>query len=142
MPAYKELRAQLRKSLQEKGNRTQPFFEYLLLAPDLLHLLSQLVTDRRVNWTEKAKVAAALAYFVSAFDFMPEALMGPAGLAEDVAISLYVINGLINRTNVEVVKDHWAGEEDVLKMAKSSVGIAQEMAGGSVLWKRLRQIIK
>ena len=61
-----------------KGGTTKhQFAEYILAAPDLFHLLCKLSLDKDVPTEQKAKLAVALAYFVSPLDVIPEALVGP-----------------------------------------------------------------
>ncbi|MDZ4178483.1 MAG: DUF1232 domain-containing protein, partial [Coriobacteriia bacterium] len=75
---YQRMRDSIRTWLNGKGANYR-FARYLLAAPDLLHLLCRLTVDKQVPASEKAKLAAAIAYFVSPLDVMPEGLAGPIG---------------------------------------------------------------
>ncbi len=50
-----------------------------MFAPDLLHLLCKLTIDEDVPVKERAKLAAAIAYFISPIDLVPEAIVGIIG---------------------------------------------------------------
>jgi uncharacterized membrane protein YkvA (DUF1232 family) len=93
--------------------------------------------DKRGINTDKAKLAGAIAYFVSPVDLIPEALTGPLGYTDDVAVAAFVLNGIINNSDEEIVREHWAGEEDVLNVIQRILEVADNMIG-SGLWKKLK----
>jgi len=135
---YRALRRKIRAWTQSEEGRGSPWAEYVLLAPDLFHLLCKLAWDPDVPKAEKAKLAAAIAYFVSPLDLLPEAFLGPVGYADDVALAAYVLNGIVNKTSPEVVARHWAGEGDVLVVVQRTLAAADRMLG-SGLWKRVKK---
>ncbi|WP_062377035.1 YkvA family protein [Demequina pelophila] len=47
-----------------------------------------------MSWTEVVIVIGALAYVANPFDAVPEALLGPAGLGDDVAAVLAAVGAL------------------------------------------------
>lgn len=134
---YKNLRKRIRGYCQSKMGRQNKWIEFLLFAPDLFHVLVRLTVDSRVPAAEKAKLVAAIAYFVSPLDLMPEGLLGPAGYADDVVIAALVLNGIINRTSPEVVRQNWAGDDDVLVVIQNILKVADNMIG-SGLWRRVK----
>jgi uncharacterized membrane protein YkvA (DUF1232 family) len=85
--------------------------DYLLFAPDLFHLMCKVVVDEEVPPKERAKIAGAIAYFISPIDLLPEAFLGPIGYLDDIVVAAYVLHVVINRTGPEVVQRHWAGDE-------------------------------
>ena len=136
---YQQLRAKLKEWARSQDGKANKWTEYLLFAPDLLHLLCKLALDARVPAREKAKLAGAIAYFVSPVDLLPEGILGPAGYLDDVALAAYVLNSIINNTSKEIVQAHWAGEGDVLDVIQHTLQVANEMLG-SGLWKKIRRI--
>ncbi|MFE8072574.1 DUF1232 domain-containing protein [Marinobacteraceae bacterium S3BR75-40.1] len=132
---YKKLRAKIRKWAESSDGKTNKWAEYIMAAPDLFHLLCKLAIDRDVPAKEKAKLAGAIAYFVSPVDLMPEMLLGPAGLLDDIALAAYVLNGVINRTSPEIVRRHWAGEGDVIELIQHILEVADEMLGSGLVKK-------
>jgi len=134
---YQQMRDSIRTWLKGKGTNYK-FAEYLLAAPDLFHLLCKLSFDKEVPVGEKAKLAGAIAYFISPFDLLPEALVGPLGYIDDVALAAWVLHGLVNKTNPEIVRRHWAGDGDVLDLVQQIIHLADEMVG-SGLWARIRK---
>ena len=133
---YQQMRDKIRAWLEDKG-RDYRYADYLLAAPDLLHMLCRLVRDNQVPAKQKAKLASVIAYFISPIDLLPEGVIGPGGYLEDVALAAYALNAMINEIDPEVVRRHWAGDGDVLELIKQVSKVAHEMLGGR-LWERLR----
>jgi uncharacterized membrane protein YkvA (DUF1232 family) len=131
---YLKLRKKITAFL-EKNNT--PYADILLLAPDLFHLLVKLTIDERVPTKEKAKFIGVIAYFISPIDLLPEFILGPIGYLDDIALTAYVLNNYINRTDAQIVRELWAGDQDILSSIKNVLNIADN-AIGSGLWKKLR----
>ena len=136
---YQKLRTRIRKWLEGSEGNTHKWAEYILFAPDLFHLLCKLMTDDDVSPREKAKVAVAIAYFISPFELVPEAVVGPIGYIDDVALAAYVLNGIINNSGPEVLRRHWAGEEDVIEVVQSVLHHATSILGK--LWGKLVKVV-
>jgi uncharacterized membrane protein YkvA (DUF1232 family) len=135
---YQNLRMKMREWSTSSDGSTNKWAEYLMFAPDLFHLLCKLVLDKSVYVSDKTRLLAAIAYFISPVDLVPEALLGPAGFVDDIALAAYVINSIIKNTDAEVVSKHWAGDGEVLGVIQSILGVADEMVGRG-LWKKLKK---
>jgi len=135
---YQKLREEFRDWAKTEEGQSNKFAEYLLCAPDLFHLLCKLTFDSRVPTLEKAKLAGAIAYFVSPVDLIPEAILGPVGYVDDIALAAIVLNNLVNKTEQGVIQEHWAGDGDVLNLIKEIIEAADEMLG-SGLWRKLKK---
>ena len=131
---YMKLRKKIENYLREHDNQ---YADYLLLAPDLFHLLVKLSMDERVPTDKKAKFALVIAYFISPIDLLPELLLGPLGYLDDIALTAYVINQYINETDSSIVRELWAGDQDILTALKNIIATADRFIG-SGLWKKLR----
>lgn len=138
---YQKLRAKMRDWLEGKAGKGHKFAEYLMVAPDLFHLLCKLVVDKDVPAGEKAKLVLVIAYFVSPIDLVPEGVVGPVGYVDDVALSALVLNGMLNKVDPSVVRKHWAGDGDALDVIQNILQVADKMVG-SGLWKRLKDLLK
>ena len=132
---YQSFRKKMKWWEKSEDGKTNKYVEILMFGPDLFHLLCKLVVDDNVSVTDKAKLGAAIAYFISPVDFVPEALMGPVGYVDDIAVAAFVLNSIINNTNPEIVKKHWAGEQDVLEVIKKIISIADNMVGSGIMKK-------
>ena len=133
---YQALRARIAQWLEGKGKGFR-HAQLLLLAPDLFHLLTRLMLDRRIPVSEKAGLGAALAYFLSPIDLLPEAFLGPAGYVDDVALAAYALHRLINAGHGEVAKELWAGDGDLLEAIQQVLQVADQALGSGV-WERLK----
>ena len=135
---YQKLRGQFRDWCTTDEGKTNKFAEYLMFAPDLFHLLCKLSLDKDVPAIEKAKLAGVIAYFVSPVDLLPEAILGPVGYVDDIALAAYVLNNLVNKTDEEIVRKHWVGDEDVLNVIQRILYIADTMVGSGI-WSKLKK---
>lgn len=138
---YQSLRKKIRDYFTSDEGKSNKFAEYILIAPDLFHLLCKLTVEKEVSADDKAKLAIAIAYFVSPIDLIPELFMGPLGLVDDVAVAAFVLNAIINNTAPEVVIRHWAGEGDILLKVQEIIKIADNMVGTG-LWNKIKGMFK
>ncbi|GAB4301247.1 MAG: hypothetical protein Kow0098_29350 [Ignavibacteriaceae bacterium] len=134
---YKKIRKDVKSWLDKNLGKQHRWADYILAAPDLFYLLTKLLTDKNVPANKKIKIAAAVAYFISPLDFIPEGLIGPVGYAEDVAIAAYVLNDLINEIDPQIVRNYWAGETDILDLIKTILANADQMIGSGI-WKKIK----
>ncbi|MDD3853513.1 MAG: DUF1232 domain-containing protein [Syntrophomonadaceae bacterium] len=132
---YENLRSRVVEWANSKEGRNNKWTAYILIVPDLFHLLCKLTLDPEVPAMSKAKLGIALAYFISPIDLIPEALLGPLGYTDDIVITALVLNMMINETDPYLVKKHWAGEEDILVLVKRIIQTADQMIGGGLVDK-------
>lgn len=134
---YLKLRTKMEKWLEGKEGAEHKYSQYLLWAPDLFYLLWKLSTDENVPTKEKVKIVAALAYFISPIDLIPEAILGPVAFADDIALTAYILNNLLNHVDEELVRKYWMGDDDVLEVIKKVLMVADKMVGKG-LWQKLK----
>ena len=91
-----------------------------------------------VPTAERAKILGAIAYFISPIDLIPEGFLGPFGFADDIVLAAIVLNGLVNKTDPEIVKKYWLGEEEVLVVIQNILNVADKMVGQKI-WRKLKQ---
>ncbi len=130
---YRRIRKDISKWLEK--NSSNKWAEYILLAPDLFYLLTKLVMDDSVPVKKKAVLGAAIAYFISPIDLLPEAFLGPFGFLDDIAVAAYVLNDLLNELDPQIVLKHWAGEHDLLYSIKNIIINSQQMLGADIVKK-------
>jgi len=90
------------------------FVDLLLLLPDLAMLLFRLARDPRVPASSKAIALLAVGYVLSPLELMPELLLGPIGLIDDLIVVGTALSRLLNHVHPDVVRLHWAGKGDAL----------------------------
>ena len=140
---YVRLRTKIRAWVNKDPDPDKPPFrwtEYLLAAPDLFHLLCKLVVDKDVKTADKAMLGMAIAYFVSPIDLIPDVIL-PWGWLDDIVVAAIAINAVVNHSDPEVVRKHWAGDGDVLTVIKGAIAAAEEMLGTKV-WKKIKGMFK
>ncbi|GBG54978.1 hypothetical protein SPFL3102_01150 [Sporomusaceae bacterium FL31] len=129
---YQKLRQKVRGYISNEDSKKNKYVEYILVAPDIFHLLCKLTLDLQVPIKQKAKLAGAIAYFISPLDLMPEAIIGPLGYIDDLALAAYVLDGIINEVNPDIVKRHWAGDDDILKLIQHLIKLGNEVVGTGI----------
>ncbi len=129
----------MREWLQKKAGDGHKVAEYLMLAPDLFHLLAKLLGDEEVPKGEKAKLGAAMTYFVMPVDLIPELISGYMGFADDVALAIYVIHSMINTPHFKIAEKHWSGDQELLPTARNFVKKADTLLGSKMLVGKIRQ---
>jgi uncharacterized membrane protein YkvA (DUF1232 family) len=134
---YQRIRQRIKNWAGEEG-KDHPYLKYILVAPDLFHLLCRLMVDERVPARERRKLAAIIAYFISPIDILPEAILGPIGYLDDVALAAYGLKSLLSSTDEAVLQEHWAGDDDLLLLLDNIIVLADKMIGEGPL-KKLKQ---
>ncbi len=137
---YQRLRVQLREFAESKVGKGHAYLEYLLAAPDLLHLCGKLLLDPDVKALDKAQLGAVIAYYVNPFDLMPELMLGPLGYIDDVAVAAYVLQRLLDQ-EPEIIARHWAGRDNVIHVVQRVIGQADKLLGARAA-KRLSRYLK
>lgn len=133
---YHKLRKTVRVWAGGEKSKASGYLELILAGPDLFMLLVRLSRDDRLTRADKAKLAGAVAYFLNPFDLVPEFVLGPAGLVDDVALAGLVLHDLLEHTDPAVVKQHWEGSGDVLDLVRQILAVADNMVGRAA-WRRL-----
>lgn len=134
---YEKLRARINRWFEKQGHKKK-YAEYILLVPDFFYLLCKLLHDPEVPVEKKAKLLAAITYFIYPLDVIPEAILGPLGYFDDLALAAYVLNDIINNVSEKIVLQNWVGEYDILKKIKEIIEAFDKLFG-SGLWKKIKK---
>lgn len=132
---YKRIRKKINDWLESNTGKDRQWSEFILLAPDLFHLLTKLTVDKDIPESKKVKLYAAIAYFISPIDLIPEAIFGPVGYLDDIALSAYVLNDIINNVDPKIVSRNWAGDKDILALVKTIIANANNFLGSGIIRK-------
>lgn len=103
--------------------------DVLLLLPDLCVLLLRLARDPRVPAGSKCLALLGFAYAVSPLDLLPELLLGPLGLIDDLLVIAAVLSRILNRVHPDIVHSHWSGKGDVLDAIRRLTSWAESRVG-------------
>lgn len=115
---YQKLRIKVQTWLDNQSGLVGKLGKYVLFAPDLFHLLTKMMLDRRIDAKSKGMVGAGILYFFAPLDFLPEILVGPGGFADDVVVAVFIVNTLLNKFPAEIIEEHWAGDEELLSVIR------------------------
>lgn len=108
------------------------------LAPDFLRLLLRLVMDPGLSAQKRARLGYAAAYFVSRYDPVPEALVGPLGYLDDVAVAAHALETTLSGEDVGLAARHWPGPGDVWKHVREVRAKTESMLTAE-RWDRIRR---
>jgi len=135
---YRDLRKKFTDWVQTDEGKKSEWAEYLMLVPDFFYLLTKLVLDSRVPAAAKAKLAGVIVYFIMPIDIIPEALIGPLGFLDDLALTAYVLNQILKQTDRAILEEHWTGEGELLEKIREVIDKADQMIGAG-LWDRVKR---
>lgn len=124
---YQKLREQIRHWAENKGVASK-VLPYVMLAPDIFHLMMKLATDDRIDAKSKALVGSGILYFFMPLDFLPEFILGPGGFLDDVVVAAFILNTILNSYPKEILEEHWAGEDELLDTLQNLVGSGNKLA--------------
>ncbi len=94
--------------------------ELLRGIPRFLVLLGRLLRDPRVSATDKALLAAAVAYAVTPLDLMPD-FLPLLGQLDDLFFVALAVERLVASAGPELVQAHWDGSQAVLGALSGSL---------------------
>src|SRR3954464_13085984 len=95
----------------------------LMCLPNMVMLCLKLMVDKRVPRSERVLFAAAVIYAVVPLDFIPD-MIPFIGQVDDLFLIALTVLRLINRTDDMVVREHWRGGGDIVRLAESAATIA------------------
>ena len=76
----------------------------------------------------------------SVYDLIPD-FIPVAGFLDDIAVAAFVLNTLLNNIDPEIVRRHWAGEDDILVIVRRVIDSADKMIGKG-MYQRIERLIK
>lgn len=137
---YDRVRRSIAAYLERRGKAVGKTGEFLLIVPDVFMLLWRLVNDGRVSGKNKVLLGSGIAYYLFPLDIIPEAIIGPTGYLDDLVFAVYMLNRVIGDTDPEVLRQHWSGSEDVLRVIQNILNSADNLVGSDVL-SRLKKMV-
>jgi uncharacterized membrane protein YkvA (DUF1232 family) len=133
---YQNLRVKINKWTQEEkllkksGRWTDDFIQYLMVLPDLVHVMIKLLLDKEVSRLYKSYIVITMIYLLSPLDFIPD-IIPVAGFIDDLLVSVISINKIINTNDPKIlskIRYYWAGEKDIFKQVKEIIAVMNELS--------------
>jgi len=131
-PKERRLYDRLREKISEPGELQSGLLDLLLLLPDLTVLLMRLLRDDRVPIGSKAIALLGIGYVLSPIDILPEILLGPIGLLDDLLVVGTVLSRMLNRVHPDVVRSHWPGKQDALETIQRVITWTEDQLQGGL----------
>ena len=131
---YDSFYLRLRGKIEDWARRhtNDSITEYVLCVPDFFYLLMKLMGDGDVPKRCKVQIAAALAYFVSPADVLPD-ILGGLGWLDDLYVALLVVNSLLSSVDSEVIERYWLGDgELILKVRGLIARLVEKLGSGAI----------
>jgi uncharacterized membrane protein YkvA (DUF1232 family) len=97
----------------------------LLFIPNMIMLCARLLADSRVPMTERALVAGAIIYALVPLDLIPDMLPFVGQIDDAYLIALSLLR-LMERTDPNVVREHWKGGGDVVELVGGAATLASK----------------
>lgn len=138
---YDRIRRSITQYLEKKAHLGEKSASWLLLVPDVFILLWRLVNDARVNAKNKMILGSGIAYYLFPLDLIPEGFLGPVGFADDLVLGAFLLNKLLSETDIEVLRQHWSGSDDVLEAIQGVLNTADNLIGSDAVSK-IKKITK
>lgn len=139
---YQKLRDKVHDWLDSKSGKVSSFSKFVFFAPDLFHLLTKMMLDGRIDAKSKSMIGAGILYFFAPIDLLPEFLVGPGGFADDVVVAVFIVNTLLNKFPHELIEEHWAGDEDLLKVVSRLANTGNKFAAKLPAGKAVKRFMK
>ncbi len=107
----------------DKKQAKSKLLEFISLIPAFIKLMYHLAKDPRVSLSDKAILAAAVAYLFSPLDLIPDVL-SVLGQVDDAYIVAIALQRLINSAGPDILKEHWEGSMEVFDALQNAVEAA------------------
>ncbi|MBW7997984.1 MAG: DUF1232 domain-containing protein [Candidatus Glassbacteria bacterium] len=114
------------------GTKVSRLAEFVFLIPDILVLIGRLMLDERVPRHLRIKLGMIFAYLASPLDLIPEAILGPLGMVEDVVLAAFALNRIFGEVDEDVLVELWSGKAEHLRTLHELAELVDGIFGGRV----------
>ena len=107
----------------QKKQVVSRFKQLFLDFPALLKLIYRLLKDSRVSTVDKVLLGGIVVYVINPMDLIPDVIPVIGQIDDAYLIALGLLR-LLNRTDVEVLQEHWEGQYDIVILLEEIEGLA------------------
>ncbi|MFH1070758.1 MAG: DUF1232 domain-containing protein [Candidatus Glassbacteria bacterium] len=130
---YDSLKSRIMDWIGRKlGARIEGLACFAFLLPDILMLLGRILVDRRAPRRLRIKLGIVIAYLASPLDLIPEGVLGPLGLVDDLVLAAFALNRVFAEVEDEIIEEHWSGEKRHLEKLHDLADLADGIFSGRV----------
>lgn len=99
--------------IKDISNYKGDFNKIIIYTPHFFSLLCDLLNEEKITREMKHLINAALAYFVTPVDLIPEEIYGPYGYIDDLFLCTHVLKKVADELGVEFLEKLWEPDEDL-----------------------------
>lgn len=104
--------------------------ELISQAPALYRLMTRLLDDPSLPRDLSPLVIAAIAYFITPADIIPEESIGPKGYVDDIFLCAFVADSVLRESGSEAILiRNWDGKTPVVSLVREILSREQELIG-------------
>jgi Uncharacterized conserved protein len=133
---YSKVRANIEDKVPDKFEKIK---EYIFILPDILALFYRLLKDERVPLKIKLMLGGVIAYLASPIELLPD-FIPFIGEIDNIAISVYVLNKIINEVPENIILENWQGEINIIEKVKEIIEYINKIAGGTNVSKLIKTV--
>lgn len=111
------------------NNSNKDYEKFIDHAPDIFKLLTEILSQKKVDPIIRLKISAALAYFVAPYDVISEQVYGPMGYIDDIFISVYVLKDVEDDLGFGNLQSIWDGDEELKTVIEKCYDKSVEFLG-------------
>ena len=115
--------------------------DIVLTAPDMVYLLTKLMTDKEVPSGRKLDLIGNLLYVLSPFDLFPDKWK-LLGKLDDAYVTLTSVAKVLNRVDMDILERYWLGNPKLLTTTRGLLNFFDEKFGSGLLRKIMENAAK
>lgn len=101
------------------------FADQVWHTPEFFRLLTNLLEDGRVPASARARIVAALAYFITPFEALPRETHGAEGYLDQLAVCLETVLALREDLPEWLIEEAWEGEGNVWELMEEELPVVR-----------------
>jgi uncharacterized membrane protein YkvA (DUF1232 family) len=106
------------------------FSELIHEAPALYRLMVRLLDDHALPDGLSPMIIAAIAYFITPADVIPEEKFGPEGYVDDIYLCAFVADQVMKAAGIEdILIKNWSGKMQIVPLVKEVLSREKELIG-------------
>jgi uncharacterized membrane protein YkvA (DUF1232 family) len=106
------------------------FQDLINQAPALYRLMTKLLDDPALPRDLSPLVIAAIAYFITPADIIPEEVVGPKGYVDDIFLCAFVADKVMKEAgSKEVLERNWDGTASILPLIREILESERKLIG-------------
>jgi uncharacterized membrane protein YkvA (DUF1232 family) len=132
---YERLKLQIKDWFNSNESKDFEWRDFVAKAPDCFYFVASLATEEDLPIDKKKRLAQAIAYFISPYDFLPEEEVGAAGFLDDLTVCSIILKDVLPGVEPALIKKYWKCDIDLHEFINNILSNAGTMLGKALLKK-------